>query len=359
MIIRFVRWFDHGTRTDRSEIGGKCANLGELLRAGIAVPNGFTVTVDAFESLCDSGDLRARLGQLLDDVDPADAVAVAFAHQAATALVRATPVPDDVARQVRAAYAELGLREGWPDLPVAVRSSTVAEDGDNASFAGQQETYLYTVGLDDVLTRLRDCWASLYTPQAIAYRARLPREQRIAATRMAVGVQAMVDATTSGVAFTVSPRTGDRSVIAVNASWGLGQAVVSGEVTPDEFWLSKAGPTITRRTVVRKARECRPADSGRGVVMVDVPPDRRDVACVDDAQLHALAALALRIEEYYGCPQDIEWALTADGRLLVLQSRPETTWRARRAETTARGQDRPGYLGVIQALGAGLARGRP
>jgi pyruvate,water dikinase len=326
-----IRWFDEVRAGDRPTVGGKCASLGELISAGIAVPQGFAVTVDAYAAHCSA--FRDRLA----------------AAPASAALVRAAPVPAAVDAEVRAAYADLCRHEGRADLPVAVRSSAVAEDGDAASFAGQQETYLWTVGADDVVARVRDCWASLYTPQAVAYRARLSEERAAEATRIAVGVQAMVDATVSGVAFTVSPRTGDRSVVAVNASWGLGQAVVSGEVTPDEFWLSKAGPTLTARTVAHKARECRPAPDGRGVVTVDVPVERRDAATLDGERLRALASLAMRVEEHYGCPQDIEWALDASGRFLVLQSRPETTWRARQAARTARPAN--AFLDLVHTIG--------
>jgi pyruvate, water dikinase len=329
--MAYIRWFDDVRAADRPVVGGKCASLGELISAGIAVPPGFAVTVDAFAP-----------GSAA--LPPADAAA----------LIRETPVPADVAADVRAAYAELCRREGRADLPVAVRSSAVAEDGDATSFAGQQETYLWTVGADDVVARVRDCWASLYTPQAVAYRARLSPELAAEATRIAVGVQTMVDATVSGVAFTVSPRTGDRSVVAVNASWGLGQAVVSGEVTPDEYWLTKAGPALTAGRIAHKERECRPAPGGRGVVTVDVPAERRDVAALDDDQIRALASLAMRVEEHYGCPQDIEWALDATGRLLVLQSRPETTWRARRAARPVAGN---AFLDLVHAVGTRTGRG--
>lgn len=343
--MAYIRWFDDVRARDRPAVGGKCASLGELIFAGIEVPPGFVVTVDAFTAHCATFD-AAHSPAFGDAATPDDAAA----------LIAGTPVPDGVAAEVRAAYAELCAREGRPDLPVAVRSSAVAEDGASASFAGQQETYLWTVGADDVVARVRDCWASLYTPQAVAYRADLPAEQRADATRIAVGVQAMVDATVSGVAFTVSPRTGDRSVVAVNASWGLGQAVVAGEVTPDEFWLSKAGPTLTSRTLAHKARECRPAPGGRGVVTVDVPAERRDAASLDDDRVRALAALAMRVEEHYGSPQDIEWAMDASGRLLVLQSRPETTWQTRRAERAAARSGPNAFLNLVHTIGTRAGR---
>lgn len=359
MEATFVRWFADLRLTDRPVVGGKCASLGELIHAGVEVPDGFAVTVEAFETFRDLGTLRDDLRALVRGVDASSSAALDAAHEQATALVCATAVPADVEAQVRDAYGELCRRFGRAgDLPVAVRSSAVAEDGDAASFAGQQETYLWVVGADSVVAHLRSCWASLYTPQAIAYRTQLPEDQAFEATRISVAVQAMVDAAVAGVAFTVSPRTGDRSVVAINASWGLGHAVVSGEVTPDEFWVSKVGPQLTQKTVAHKATQCvvDPA-AGHGIATVDVPAGQQDVACLTDEQVVDLAALAIRVEEHYGCPQDIEWALTAatadrPGRFVLLQSRPETTWKTRRAETQAR---KPaavgGYLALVQAAG--------
>jgi phosphoenolpyruvate synthase/pyruvate phosphate dikinase len=185
-----------------------------------------------------------------------------------------------VAEAVRRAYAD--LCSGGKDLPVAVRSSTVAEDGERAS---------------------------LYTPQAVAYRSRLDVETATRASMTGVGVQLMVDALASGVVFMVSSRTGDRSVAAVNASWGLGQAVVAGEATPDECWVSKVGPTLTSSTIAPKGVRCVPAPHGRGVVDEPVPVELQDVACLDQVTLFALVELALRVEDHYGSPQDIEWAL--------------------------------------------------
>jgi pyruvate, water dikinase len=250
---------------------------------------------------------------------------------------------------------------GAPDLPVAVRSSAVAEDGAANSFAGQQETYLWVRGGDEVVTRVRDCWASLFTPQAVAYRAKLDEAHRDEASKMAVGVQEMVDAEVAGVAFTVSPTTGDPSVMAVNASWGLGEAVVSGEVTPDEYWLSKIGLTVTRKTVTHKAHRCIPSPTGPGTQIVDVPPELADVQCISDELLHELGEIALRVEKHYGSAQDIEWALArdADGghRFMLLQSRPETvnvsTREALKTKTATATAGAASYLSVLKNLSAG------
>jgi pyruvate,water dikinase len=362
-----TRWFADLRLTDRPDVGGKCASLGELIGAGIEVPDGFAVTVEAFEAFRDlpasGGTLREQLRALVRGVDPGSAAALRDAHRRATELICSTPVPYGLRARIREDYAELCRRLGREDdLPVAVRSSAVAEDGDAASFAGQQETYLWVVGADSVVEHVRSCWASLYTPQAIAYRCALPEEEAARASRIAVGVQAMVDAEVAGVAFTVSPRTGDRSVVAINASWGLGHAVVSGEVTPDEYWVSKVGPRVRERTVAHKRTRCVvDPDAGHGVRTADVPEADRDRACLDDDRVLELAALAVRVERHYGSPQDIEWALTRPdggrpGRFLLLQSRPETSWRTRKAQA-ARPGPAAGYLGVIQAASHRLAEG--
>jgi pyruvate,water dikinase len=335
-------------------VGGKCASLGELMAAGVPVPDGFAVTVAAFDAVRAAGGVGETLDRLVAGCDEASRASLAEVHRRAAELLGAAPLPDGLADDVRTGYRELCRRAGRDDVPVAVRSSAVAEDGAAASFAGQQETYLWVRGADDVLRRVRDCWASLYTPQAVAYRAALREEQRREATRIAVGVQEMVDARVAGVAFTVSPTTGDPSVVAVNASWGLGEAVVSGAVTPDEYWVSKVGPEPVRATIAHKARQCVPAATG--TALVDVPPDLADAPCLDDALLVELSRLAIRVERHYGAPQDIEWALADDGagghRFLLLQSRPETVHATRPAERKATAS----YLSVVRSI---AARTRP
>jgi pyruvate,water dikinase len=349
----YTRWFGDVRVGDRARVGGKCASLGELVAAGIAVPDGFAVTVAAFDAVRAVGGVGEALDRLVGACDPGRGAALAEVRRRAAELLGAAPLPDGLADDVRAGYGELCRRAGRDDVPVAVRSSAVAEDGATASFAGQQETYLWVRGADEVLRRIRDCWASLYTPQAVAYRTALGDEQRREATRIAVGVQEMVDARVAGVAFTVSPTTGDPSVVAVNASWGLGEAVVSGAVTPDEYWVSKVGPAPLRATIAHKARQCVPAATGNGTVLADVPGELADVPCLDDALLVELATIALRVERHYGTPQDIEWALAGDGhgghRFLLLQSRPETVHAARPAQRPAVAS----YLSVVGSIAAG------
>jgi pyruvate, water dikinase len=354
---RFTAWFESLGLQDRSSVGGKCANLGELTGAGIPVPLGFAVTVEAFEAFTASGDLAYEISEgLVAGVDVANSEALREVQTRASQLIRQAEMPTRLDGEIRDGYAELCRRVGRENLPVAVRSSAVAEDGDASSFAGQQETFLWVTGVDDVLRAVRDCWASLFTPQAIAYRDNLDEQKRIEATRMSVAIQEMVDARVAGVAFTVSPRTGDPSVVAVNASWGLGEAVVGGEVTPDEYWLSKIGPTVTRSTIAHKTRQCVPADDGNGTKLVDVPEQLVDAPCLDDELVVELARIAISVEKHYGSPQDIEWALADDPvhghRFMFLQSRPETIHlRHREARKAAAAPTGTGYLSALQGFG--------
>jgi pyruvate,water dikinase len=313
---------------DVPTVGGKGASLGELLRAGIRVPTGFVVTTAAFrqavERLTVDGDpIPARVAAL----DPADAPALAAATAQLRGVVESAPLPAGVAEAVAAGYAALCDECGDPDLPVAVRSSATSEDSAEASFAGLQDTYLWVRGADSVLEHVRRCWASLYSVESVTYRLRrgIPEED----LGMAVVVQRMVGARSSGVMFTRSPLTGDKSVVAIDASWGLGSAVVSGDVTPDSFVVSKVTGEM-KRNVATKTRWHRPDPSGHGVVETDVPAELQDRPSVSDEEIAELVAIARKIEAHYGNPQDIEWAVAesapAGESIFLLQSRPETVW---------------------------------
>jgi pyruvate, water dikinase len=296
---------------DEASFGGKSASLGELIAGEIPVPPGFALSADAYRRLLEEADLAP------------DA-----ASEAILAVLGERPLPDPVREEVVAAYEALG-----DDPPVAVRSSAIGEDSAEATFAGQQETYLWVRGADAVCEAVRDCWASLHGERAASYRERLGPAG--GAPAMGVAVQLMVDAAVSGVMFTCNPLSGDPSTIAVNASWGLGLAVVGGEVTPDEYRLSKVTGEQLQRTVGSKDVQYVAGESG-GAVRVDVPDDRREVPCLDDAQLEALVDLGRRVERHFGSHQDVEWAIARDGELLLLQSRPVTTGRATPGPPAAR-----------------------
>jgi pyruvate,water dikinase len=296
-------------RSDADSVGGKCAGLGELIHAGIPVPPGFAVTTEAFRTHLLENDVSARVA----------------AGAAIRRAIEEAPMPATLAAAITDAYAALAALTGGTPA-VAVRSSAVGEDSRAASFAGQQETYLWVSGAQDVIDHVRRCWASLYTSQAVSYREHLGTA---VVPAIGVGVQVMVDARVAGVMFTLDPVTGDRSQIAVNSAWGLGLAVANGEVTPDEFLVDKVIMEITRRRVTDKPFEYVAAGT-HGVARKQVTADRRASSSLTDAELLTLSGVGKRVEAHMGSPQDIEWAidrrLPFPESLFVLQSRPETVW---------------------------------
>jgi pyruvate,water dikinase len=283
-----------------------------------------------------AGALRAEISAL-----PAGSLAeIGRVAAAFRARVVAAPLPSAVAAAISAGYAALG--EDSPD--VAVRSSATVEDSADASFAGLQDTYLGVRGPAPVLDHVRRCWASLYNDESVAYRRRLGMAEDGVA--MAVVVQRMVGPRSAGVMFTRSPVTGDRSVVAIEGTWGLGSALVSGDVTPDSFTVSKITGEITGRRVSPKGRLHSFIPNGPGVTVTDTPAAQREAACLTDDEIRALADVARQVEARYGAPQDIEWALLdgdapAAERIVLLQSRPETVWAARTAAPVAAPKRRP------------------
>jgi len=318
---------------DRAVAGGKGASLGELRRAGLPVPAGFVVTVPAFRRAMQDADPGGAIEADIAALAAIEPAAIDRATAAIRARIVAAPLPADLTAAITAAYAELGA-----DVPVAVRSSAVGEDAAEASFAGLQDTYLWVRGAASVLDHVRRCWASLYNTEAVSYRLRqhLPEHD----VAMAVVVQQMVDPRSAGVMFTCSPTTGDRSVVAIEGSWGLGSVLVGGEVTPDSFAVSKVTGEIVRRVVAEKLRLHRMALGGDGTTTADVAAELRSQPCLSDEEIGALARLGARVERHYGTPQDIEWAVTAEG-IVLLQSRAETVWSSRAAQPLARPKPRP------------------
>lgn len=342
-----IVWFHGYTPAERAGMGGKNASLGELTLAGLPVPPGFALTAEVYQAIVGEAGLAAPLADLLQ-VDAADQAAVAEASRRARALVEEAPVPAAVEAALRAAYGELCDRCGSTDVAVAVRSSATCEDQPDASFAGEHDTFLWVRGADDVLAHVRRCWSSLFTARAICYRQAMG--YRDEGTAMSVGVQKMVVPRASGVAFTLNPHDGDRSQVAIDASWGFGEAVVGGEVTPDNFLVDKVLGEVSRRTVSAKDVEYRLGGDDR-VERVPVSDDRREAPCLTDDEIKAVAQLARRAETHYGCPQDVEWAvdeqLPAPDNVVLLQSRPETVW-SRRERPPVSGADSSGdYLTSI------------
>jgi pyruvate,water dikinase len=330
-----VGWFADIGLADRPEVGGKGGSLGELTRAGIAVPPGFVVRTGAFNAFIDALEREAPLRAPIEALPADDLDALTRGCAAARARVEAAPLPAEVRERIAASWQRLC---GAAAVPVAVRSSATTEDAEDASFAGLQDTYLWVTDLEQVFARLRSCWASLYSAESVGYRRRrgVPEE----GVAMAVVVQRMVDARTAGVMFTRSPLTGDRSVMTIEAAWGLGSAVVGGEVTPDRWVVGKITGEITVRDISDKHVRHRPAPGG-GVVDEAVPEAQRRAPCLSDEELQALRAVGRRVEKHYGRPQDIEWAVDADGTLLLLQSRPETVWSSKEAVPVARAASDP------------------
>lgn len=328
---RRLAWFEQIGLADRPEVGGKGGSLGELTRAGIAVPPGFVVCTSAFDDFIAALEREAPLRAPIEALPADDLPALARGCAAARARIEAASLPADLREELAAAWQRLCAGAAQP---VAVRSSATTEDAEDASFAGLQDTYLWVMGFGQVLDRLRSCWASLYSVESVAYRRR--RAVPEAGVSMAVVVQRMVDARTAGVMFTRSPTTGDRSVITIEGAWGLGSAVVGGEVTPDRFVLGKITGEISVREISNKHLRHRPAPAG-GVVDEPVPEGQRRLPCLDDGELQALRAIGRQVEKHYGRPQDIEWAIDAgSGAILLLQSRPETVWSSKEAVPVAR-----------------------
>ena len=303
---------------DAARFGGKSASLGELLAAQVPVPPGFAIGADAFTRFLEEAGLAGRVAAALAGLDPGDSERVGAVAKAIGEEMRSAPVPASLLEEIGRRYAELG---GGEEVAVAVRSSALGEDSEEATFAGQQDSYLWVRGAHEVADAVRDCWISLYSPQAISYRARMAASSDAA---MGVTVQLMVDAAVSGVMFTCNPLSGDPSMVAVNASWGLGLAVVGGEVTPDYYLLSKVTGELVRNTISAKEIEYVPGAGGRGTVRVEVEPARREQPCLEHERLRELVELARAVQRHFGSHQDVEWAIDRQGRLFVLQSRPVT-----------------------------------
>jgi pyruvate,water dikinase len=310
-------------QADAAEFGGKSSSLGELIAGEIPVPPGFALSTSAFALFVADAGLGSRIESALASLDPGDVSRVAALSRALGEEMRSAAVPEAVRSEIAARYGELGA-----DAAVAVRSSALGEDSAEATFAGQQETYLWVRGAEGICDAVRDCWISLFSPEALTYRARLGDGEPPA---MGVTVQLMVDAAVSGVMFTCNPVSGDPSMVAINASWGLGLAVVGGEVTPDDYLVSKVTREVVKRTVSPKEVEYVPGPDGRGAVRREIADERRDAPCLDESQLATLVDVGRRVEKHFGSRQDIEWALDHGGELFVVQSRPVTAT-AKRAE---------------------------
>ncbi|TVM07478.1 MAG: phosphoenolpyruvate synthase [Halomonas sp.] len=331
----YILWFDHLGMNDVERVGGKNASLGEMISnlagAGVTVPGGFATTAHAYREFLSHENLNERINATLDRLDVDDVKALAEAGRDIRQWVIDTPLPPHFEAALRDAYEQ--LQQQHPNLKVAVRSSATAEDLPDASFAGQQETFLNIEGFDNIKRAVHEVFASLFNDRAISYRVHRGYAHENVA--LSAGIQKMVRSETgaAGVMFTLDTESGYRDAVFVTASWGLGETVVQGAVNPDEFYVHKptlaAGrPAVLRRNLGSKLIKMvytDDASAGKSVETIDVALKERGRFCLDDTQVMALAEQAVTIEKHYQRPMDIEWALDGDdGKLYIVQARPET-----------------------------------
>jgi phenol phosphorylase subunit beta len=330
-----VCWFEECDRDSVPLVGGKCSSLGELINAGVRVPPGFALTTEGFRRFMAESGLQQQIKSLLDGLDTQDMDALEQVSATIRTAIETQPFSTEMEDLVAEFYRQLSVRCCLPAVPVAVRSSATAEDLPDASFAGQQDTYLWIRGADEVLHHVRRCISSLYTARAIAYRA----DQKYHDDHMAlsVGVQKMANSFTAGVMFSIHPANGDRSVIVIDSNYGFGESVVSGEVTPDNFIVNKVTMDIIGRTISQKEMYYTVDQKTQKSIAIEVPFERQKVQSLLDDEITELAWMAKQIEKHYGRPMDIEWAVDKDlpfgGNIFILQARPETVWSQRKKTT--------------------------
>ncbi|MBQ9024985.1 MAG: phosphoenolpyruvate synthase [Methanobrevibacter sp.] len=316
----YVQKFEDLNKSDIAIAGGKGANLGELTQAGIPVPPGFVVTAETYQKFMEDTGINDKVLDILDKIDINDTKALQAAAEEIKAIIIETPIPDDMIMFIKEAYNQLCQRVGEDDTDVAIRSSATAEDLPEASFAGQQDTFLHVSGDEEVIEYVRKCWASLFEARAIFYREENNFEH--SKVLIAVVVQKMAIADKAGVMFTVNPSTGE-DIALIEGSWGLGEAVVSGDVTPDNYQVAKANNEIINVTISDKKVMYTNDEKGTSV-KVDVPEDMRNERVLSDEELIELTEMGKRVQAHYGEPMDTEWAFERDN-LFLLQARPITT----------------------------------
>ena len=357
-----VLWFETLRNTDVPIVGGKNSSLGEMINAGMPVPPGFAVTAYSYEKFIEETRIAEKIYRLIKETvtDPNDPKQYDTASKKIRELIEKSSMPKDVETQVRSAYKELCKRLNLKDAFVAVRSSATAEDLPDASFAGQQETFLNVKGAEDLLDKVVKCWSSLFTPRAIFYR----NEKGFAHEKVfiSVGVQKMVNSRAAGVMFTINPVTGDNDEIVIEGNYGLGESVVSGAVNPDTFVVDKKTMKIASRRIAKKTIQyLRDPKTGK-TIHLDVPEDKQKVTCLNDEEVMKLAELAKLIERHYGKPMDIEWAIDKDlsfpKNMFLVQARPETVWSAKPMETSTTGIEERRSGEELKVVVKGLSAGK-
>jgi pyruvate,water dikinase len=316
-------------------VGGKNASLGEMIKASIRVPPGFAVTTDCYLGFITGTGIKDKIFDIISNMPPDDVESLNRASAEIQGLINNVSLPDEIKSAIAEGYALFCEECSVETVPVAVRSSATAEDLPTASFAGQQDTYLWVEGTKKVLDSVQRCWASLFTPRAIDYRNKndFPHEKVL----ISVGIQKMVNSRAAGVMFTINPINGDPSKVVIEGNWGLGETVVGGTVNPDKFVVDKVVMEINEKIISAKHIKC-VYDPGRGgVVDVDVEPDMQSKCCLEQQEIKELAKIAKEIEKHYGRAMDIEWAIDKDfsfpENVFILQARPETVWSQRKKES--------------------------
>lgn len=327
----YVLWFDELRRADVGLVGGKSSSLGELTSSvDVPVPYGYATTANAYRYFMEKTGQNKKIHKMLQELqDVEDSVEL---HEVCTKIresICSATMPEDLAEQIGKAYEELAEKVGEKNPFVAVRSSATAEDLPDASFAGQQDTYLNVTGRDMVIRKVKECYASTFTDRAVYYRAKKNFDHENVA--LSAAVQMMADAKAAGVMFTVNLATGADDSIMIEGSWGLGEYIVQGTVTPDNFVVDKDSLTITSRRINEKSIELIRKEGG-DVEERKVEPERAKAQVISDEQIAQLADYAKRIEKHYGCYMDMEWAVDHKDRLWILQARPETVWSKKNKE---------------------------
>jgi pyruvate,water dikinase len=351
-----IRRFEDLSRADVNYAGGKGANLGELTAAGLPVPGGFVVGAPSYAAFCDSGGLRDRIAERLGSVDVDDTEELATATAEVREMIEAEPIPEAVEQAIRDGYEAVAAEAGDASTPVAVRSSATAEDTEAASFAGMNETFLNVQGADAAVEAVRRCWSSLFGARTVFYRAKRGFGQ--ADMDIAVVVQRQVLSTRAGVMFTIDPASGATDRLVIEGSFGLGEAVVSGSVSPDRYIVHKDDLAILAREVRRKELVIEPQADG-GTRIRELEKDEAAMPVLSDDEVREVATLGNRIEEHYGAPQDTEWCYDPEGKAWMLQSRPVTS--AGGEQLGAAGGEGDGEvllrgLGAAPGLGVGKVR---
>lgn len=317
---KLIAWFDEIDRSDTAVVGGKGASLGDMARAGLPVPPGFVICTEAFRRFLAESGLDQEIARLLQEVDLEDHASLEQVAESITSKIETQETATPLRDEILAAYHRLCQQSGGVAV-VAVRSSAAAEDSQAASFAGQQETYLNIFGDERLLHSVRACWESFFRPRAIFYRG---QRGNLSDTSIAVVVQRMVNPDKSGVMFTMDPVQRRRDRIMIEAAWGLGEAVVSGLVTPDNYVVDKSERSLVSKFIPHKAEMIVREPGGIGVCHVQLPPEKANAQVLSQDEIMRLVEVGQQIETHFGCPQDVEWAIEGNA-LYILQSRPVTT----------------------------------